>query len=272
MKKSTLEFLCCPDCHNDLVLNVKRLVDDEVMFGFLKCEKCNSKYNIENGIPDFASHVEITEKDKKWMLEYDKMALSYEILMCYLIPLFSLGLEPFDRYRWVKQLQTGNGAHVLDVATGTGKNLSFIMKQVGSQGRLTAMDISKGMLAFARIKVKRKKWNNVELQRANASRLPYKDNTFDAVMHVGGINTFGEKKEALYEMVRVAKLESKIVIVDEGLAPGKENTVVGRFLLRTNALYWHKPPIKLLPANVKNLRVRWGGIPFWPFYNMEFQK
>jgi ubiquinone/menaquinone biosynthesis C-methylase UbiE len=272
MKKSSLEFLCCPECHNDLVLSIDKLVDDEVVSGFLKCEKCGKKYKIEDEIPDFVSYRRINEKDKKWMLEYDKMARSYDILMCHLIPLFSLGLEPFDRYRWVKQLQIGKGSHVLDISTGTGKNLPFIIRQMGSEGRLTAMDISKGMLGYAKTKVKRKRWKNVELQRANASRLPYKDNTFDAVMHVGGINTFGEKKKALYEIIRVAKPKAKIAIIDEGLAPSKENTVLGRFLLRTNALYWCKPPIKLLPTNIRNLRVRWKILPFWPYYEMDFQK
>lgn len=66
------------------------------------------------------------------------------------------------------------------------------------------MDISKGTLAYAETKIKRKRWKNIELQRANASHLPYKDDIFDAVMHVGGINTFGEKKRALHEMIRVA--------------------------------------------------------------------
>ena len=102
--------------------------------------------------------------------------------------------------------------------------------------------------------------------------MPYKDNVFDAVIHVGGINTFGEKKKALYEMVRVAKPKAKIVIVDEGLAPGKENTVFGSFLLRTNALYWCKPPVKLLPKKIKNVKVKWGLSLFWPYYNIEFQK
>ena len=272
MKKGLPEYLCCPNCHSDLVLSTKKVVDDEVISGFLRCEKCNGKYKIEDGVPDFLSYEKINEKDEKWMLSYDKTALSYDILMCHLIPWFSLGLEPFDRYRWVKHLQIRKGSHVLDVATGTGRNLPIVVRQVGSEGRLTAMDISKGMLTYAKTKVKRKGWKNVELQRANASGLPYKNNTFDAVIHVGGINTFGNKKKALHEFVRVAKPTAKIVIVDEGLTPGKESTVFGRFLLRTNALYWCKPPTKLLPTNIRKLKVRWKILPFWPYYEMQFQK
>ena len=80
---------------------------------------------------------------------------------------------------------------VLDVSTGTGRNLPFIASKIGKGGRLFAIDISRGVLDYARRKVKQG-WN-VEFQRANASYLPYKTGIFDAVMHVGGINTFGEK-------------------------------------------------------------------------------
>lgn len=73
---------------------------------------------------------------------------------------------------WVKRLQIRKGANVLDISTGTGRNLSFIIRQIGSKGRLAAMDISKGTLAYAKIKIKRKRWKNIELHRANASYLP----------------------------------------------------------------------------------------------------
>lgn len=278
MKKDSLQFLCCPLCHNDLILTTQEALHGEITSGFLKCQACNKVYKIEHGIPDFLLPGFLNKRDRRWMIEYDRMALSYDIIMCYLAPLFSTGLEPFERYRWVKQLQVKRGAHVLDVSTGTGKNLPFILRQIGSNGKLVAMDISKGCLAYAKTKIEKRGWKNVELQRANASYLPYKTGIFDAVMHVGGVNTFGEKRRALHEMVRVAKQNAKIVIVDEGLAQEKQKTLLGKSLLRTNALYACKPPTKLLPENVKNLKVAWKIIPSWllitswPFYNMDFQK
>lgn len=278
MKRDSLQFLCCPICQNDLILTKQEVLHDEVTSGLLKCQACNKAYKIKNGIPDFLLPEFLNKRDRKWMLEYDRMARSYDIIMCYLAPLFSTGLEPFERSLWAKQLQVKKGAHVLDVSTGTGRNLPFILRQIGSDGKLLATDISEGCLAYAKMKIEKRGWKNVELQRANASYLPYKTCTFDAVIHVGGINTFGEKRKALHEMVRVAKQNAKIIVIDEGLAPEKQKTFLGKFLLRTNALYACKPPTKLLPKNVKNLRVAWKIIPSWllptswPFYNMDFQK
>ena len=93
---------------------------------------------------------------------------------------------------------------------------------------------------------------------------------FDAVLHFGGINTFGEKERAIAEMVRVAKPGAKIVIGDEGLAPGKEKTWFGRRLLKMNTLFANKPPVDLLPENVEDFNLRW----IWrgTFYVMDFRK
>jgi len=272
MREDSLDFLCCPACHSDLTLDVERTVDNEVISGSLKCGACSKRYKIEDGIPDFLLPEFLNEKDKKWMLEYDRMFRSYDILMCFVIPVFSVGIAPLERHMWTKRLQIKKGAHVLDVSTGTGQNWPFLVRQTGSTGRIAAMDVSKGMLTYAKVKAKRKKRKNIELQRANASYLPYKNDTFDAVMHVGGINTFGEKRRALHEMVRVARSNAKIVIVDEGLAPGKENSFIGKFLLKTNALYACKPATKLLPKGIKNLQLAWKFDPFWPHYVMDFQK
>jgi len=272
LREDSLEFLCCPACHGDLTLNTEKTVGDEVIFGFLRCKVCNRQYVIKSGIPDFLLPEFLNEKDKRWMHEYDRMFHSYDILMCLLIPLFSVGLMLLERYTWTKRLQTKKGAHVLDISTGTGQNLPWLIRQIGSSGRLTAMDISEGMLTYAKLKIERKKWRNIELQRANASHLPYKDDVFDAVIHVGGINTFGEKERALHEMVRVAQPNSKIVIVDEGLVPEKQNSFIGKFLLKTNALYACRPPTKLLPKGIRNLQLRWKNDPLWPHYIMDFQK
>lgn len=250
----------------------------EIISGILKCHACKREYEIDDGIPDFLLPEFLADEDERCMHEYDKMARDYDLTMSFLVPIFSLGLELLEKRSWVRSLQIKRGDRVLDVSTGTGRNISLIVREIGPNGRLVGMDISKGVLNYARMKAKRGRWMNVELHRANASYLPYKDSTFDAVMHVGGINTFGEKRRALHDMVRVAKPNAKIVIVDEGIAKGKEDTFVGGFLLRMNRLYWSKPPTKLLPKRIQNLRVNWGMlkllgvVPVWPFYIMEFRR
>lgn len=50
---------------------------------------------------------------------------------------------------------------------------------------------------------------------------------------------------------------SKIVICDEGLAPGKEKTWLGRLILKRDkhGLFTTKPPIEFVPDKTEDLRV-----------------
>ncbi|MEK3903244.1 class I SAM-dependent methyltransferase [Paenibacillus sp. FSL R7-0179] len=48
-----------------------------------------------------------------------------------------------------------------------------------------------------------------------AERLPFQDNSFDSVYHVGGINVFSDPHAAVLEMIRVAKPGTRLMIADE---------------------------------------------------------
>lgn len=82
---------------------------------------------------------------------------------------------------------------------------------------------------------------------SNASYLPYADNTFDAIFHIGGINTFTEIERAFKEFVRVVKPGGNIVLSDEGMAPWLLNTEYGSELIKLNGLYKEKVPLQSTP-------------------------
>jgi uncharacterized protein YbaR (Trm112 family) len=52
LKKELLDIICCPTCKGDLTLFVKTEEKDDVITGSLTCNKCNTMYSIEDGIPD----------------------------------------------------------------------------------------------------------------------------------------------------------------------------------------------------------------------------
>jgi len=45
----------------------------------------------------------------------------------------------------------------------------------------------------------------------------------------------------------------KIAIVDKELKPGKEKTLFGKFMLKMKPLYANKPPIEILPLDIKDI-------------------
>ena len=277
MRKEMLDLLCCPVCHCQLNLRVVRFRGPEVLSGFLTCRRCGQVYPIIGGVPDLLPPALAYGEDARWMEEYDRMAKGYYMLMHVVLPVLSLWGEPAARSEWAAKLGLRPGDRVLDVGTGTGRNLPFLRRLVGPNGLVVGMDISRGMLYYAVRMARTKGWSRVELQRANAAFLPYKDGVFDAVIHVGGINTFEEKARALSEMMRVAKPGAKIVVVDEGLEPEMRKSLIGRFLIRTNLLYASWPPVDEVPDEAVDVKVSWGLLPskffpMWPYYVLEFRK
>jgi ubiquinone/menaquinone biosynthesis C-methylase UbiE len=100
-----------------------------------------------------------------------------------------------------------------------------------------------------------KKWDyHVTLAQANAEELPFQDNTFDVVFHVGGINFFNDIPKAINEMIRVAKHGTTILICDE--TQEHSDTVYKRIPFVRRFYKDTKPmviPFKHIPSHIQNI-------------------
>ena len=150
MNINSIKLMCCPLCHSELTLSVREFTKDYIIEGLLECTRCERVYPIKEGIPDFLVNEILSGRDRKVMLEYERIALNYDIFVSYIVPLVSLGLEPFERYLWIRELRLRAGSVVLDVATGTGRNLGFLVRKVGKYGRIFGLDISWNVLLIAK--------------------------------------------------------------------------------------------------------------------------
>lgn len=106
---------------------------------------------------------------------------------------------------------------ILDVATGTGEQaLAFGKKG----GEVVGVDLSEAMLKRA---IRKNNYKNVRFELADATRLPFADNTFDIVSISFGLHEMPLSiiEKTLDEMTRVTKKHGKIVIVDYGLPNNK---------------------------------------------------
>jgi uncharacterized protein YbaR (Trm112 family) len=157
-----LELLRCPICKGSLT------VED----GKLLCRRCNQAYVVrEYGIIDMLPDNLVYGSDRRWMEWYDKNADQYYKLFHRIIPMFTLGLEGRARSKWIDLLELRKGDLVLDVATGTGKNIPILRHKVRKDGLVVGVDISLAMLRYAAKLARR--FKNVVLIRANASYLPF---------------------------------------------------------------------------------------------------
>jgi ubiquinone/menaquinone biosynthesis C-methylase UbiE len=93
---------------------------------------------------------------------------------------------------------------VLDIPAGTG--LSTFEEYVKYPNVLfVAAEYSWGMLRKAQEKVKQLDADNILLVRADVGNLPFKAESFDAVLCLNGIHSFPQKEKAVFEMGRVLK-------------------------------------------------------------------
>ncbi|MBI2952819.1 MAG: methyltransferase domain-containing protein [Chloroflexi bacterium] len=187
-----------------------------------------------------------------WVLARPRVDLNqvaramYNFIAPYYDPLLELSASlPEVRQMAVDRLELRTGDRALEVSVGTGANLPYIARRIGSTGQIFGIDISEGMLAQARKKLATVPCP-VELQLGNAEDLPYADGIFDAVLNLGAMNFITDRKKAIDEMVRVAKPGAKIVFADETLGPdgpvrGLLSQVVFRLVPRL------RPPINLVP-------------------------
>ncbi len=193
-------------------------------------------------------------RDLRWRDFYNRWAPAYDWMTAFWGLVMGYSDEK-ERRKMVRRLKLKMGDRTLEVSVGTGANLR-LMAEAAPNGRLVGLDISQGMLSQCRSKL-RKQRVEADLILGEAARLPFSDDCFDAVLHFGGINEFGDSIGAVKEMMRVAKQGAKIVIGDESLRPEKRSTFWGRMLIRFNSLYAHDPPLEIIPAGVKDLRLRY---------------
>jgi SAM-dependent methyltransferase len=88
------------------------------------------------------------------------------------------------------------------------------------------------------------------LIQANASYLPFVDDSFDAVFHFGGVKLFSEPGRALDEFVRVAKPDALVAWGDEGFGAGAPTGWRRRALQRINPGFVE--PVPPLPQGVSD--------------------
>ena len=129
----------------------------------------------------------------------------------------------------LKHLPRTDRASVLEVGIGDGENIALLPKGWTPFG----VDIATTQLAACR---DRFPFMADRLVHAQGERLPFDDETFDAVYSVGGFNYYGDHAQSLREMRRVTKSTGTIVIADE--SPNLHHYTVGHWIGRPELTAW----------------------------------
>lgn len=139
---------------------------------------------------------------------YDGIAGFYDLLA-------ELPERPMRR-KGLDMLAVAAGERILEIGFGTGHCLVSLAETVGSEGEVSGLDLSDGMVSHAqrRLRSKRLSWR-VGLARGDAVQLPYRSGSMNAVFMSFCLELFDlrEIHEVLTECGRVLRPDGRIAVI-----------------------------------------------------------
>ncbi len=130
------------------------------------------------------------------MLYDNAQALSRRLISAWQLPIEWLNIPP--------------GGIALDVGSGPGNVTASLARAAGPDGLAVGVDISEPMLQRA---VRNEAGPQVGFIKADAQRLPFRDNTFDAVVSTAVLQLVPNPAAALAEMARVLRPRGRLAIM-----------------------------------------------------------
>jgi len=175
------------------------------------------------------SKADLAKKPAEVAAMFDDVAPTYDLTN----DLLSFGQSRIWRHSVKRAVAPKSGQSVLDLAAGTGSS-SIVF--TGPNIRVVASDFSKGML-----EVGKKRHPELEFVFADATKLPFAAEEFDAVTISFGLRNVVDVEAALAQMFRVLKPGGRVVIcefskVTNPLIRGLYNFYLSKFLPKFSSL------------------------------------
>ena len=142
---------------------------------------------------------------------FDKLSKDY-----WMSDVFSLNLLSYCRQKAIQKVDIQQGAVVLDMMSGTGKNFPILSQKVGNQGRVIGLDISEKMNALAQIEVEKQQLLNIEIYTKDFFNNGFPSESVDIIVGTFGLKTLSPDAYSLFskEIKRLLKPQGKFVLIE----------------------------------------------------------
>ncbi len=234
--------------------------------GALVDPETRERFPVIGGIPIMLREQEVEGLNRLYQRRYDSLSPFYDFFMTTVARLVRADAV-FGEITEAMDVRSGD--RVLETSVGTGRQIKSIIDHGMAADQFVGLDISMGMLRKCQRNMRN--WRHpLDLVQGNAEFLPFADDTFDVVLHIGGINFFNDKERAILEMVRVARPGARLYIGDETEKQLQEQpSLINRFYQKPDA-GTYASPVDLVPDTMEKIdnRELWDG----KMYLISFQK
>lgn len=153
----------------------------------------------------------LSHKGEQIQQMFDAIAPRYDFLN----HLLSFGIDKRWRRTAVRLIKAPEGAHILDVATGTGDVALEIARVTPASVKITGADFSPEMVALGQVKIAASSYaDRIDFKVAPCEDLPFGAGTFDSVTIAFGIRNVVDRRLGLAELWRVIKPGGRLVILE----------------------------------------------------------
>jgi phosphatidylethanolamine/phosphatidyl-N-methylethanolamine N-methyltransferase len=125
-----------------------------------------------------------------------------------------LGREQLFRQRALETLAPTPTERVLEIGCGRGNSFEPIRNDIGSNGIVIGLDVSRGMTEAARDRIRNAGWRNVHAVHGDARQLPVADEVFDAVYAAMSLSAVPELERALEAIKEALRPGGRLVVLD----------------------------------------------------------
>lgn len=148
-------------------------------------------------------------KKEKIRIMFNDISERYDFLNHFL----SFGIDRKWRKKLVSLLSVHPPEAILDVATGTG-DLAIALSVMNPR-KIVGIDIAENMLAIGQEKISGNELGKlISFRKGDAEKIPFSDNTFDAVTVAFGVRNFEDLQLGLREMTRVLRPGGRMMILE----------------------------------------------------------
>jgi phosphatidylethanolamine/phosphatidyl-N-methylethanolamine N-methyltransferase len=119
----------------------------------------------------------------------------------------------------VSHLGLDSGDVVLDIGCGAGTNFSLLREAVGHDGRVLGIDYSPQMVQKAKQRIDTENWENVDIVRADATRVALKQEQFDGAIATSAVGVMPDVRAVLTTVYETLQPDTRFALYDVRLVP-----------------------------------------------------